>query len=369
MNIVWFTFKDLDNPQAGGAEVVNEELAARLAADGHKVTFLTAGFKGDEHVTERRGFTIIRTGGRYTHYYTAGEYYRRHRGKFRADLVIDECNTLPYFAGFYAKTRTVLFFHMLCRQIWFYQMPQPISTVGYLLEPLYLRFLKPKSEIITVSGSTRRDLMRHGFPEANIAVISEGIQLEPVASLTEVTKFDHPTLLVHGSIRPMKRTLEAVKAFELAKAKLPDLRLIVSGDATGRYGQKVLEYLRSCPSAGSIQYVGRVTETAKRDLMRRAHGLLVTSVKEGWGLVVTEAASQGTPAVVYDVDGLRDSVRPGETGLIAAENTPAGLAAQIEVLLADPIRYEALRTAGWGWAKTITFDKSYADFKKALKFQ
>ena len=42
-SIVWFNWKDRDHPLAGGAEVVNEELAARLAADGHTVTFITGG--------------------------------------------------------------------------------------------------------------------------------------------------------------------------------------------------------------------------------------------------------------------------------------------------------------------------------------
>jgi glycosyltransferase involved in cell wall biosynthesis len=95
--------------------------------------------------------------------------------------------------------------------------------------------------------------------------------------------------------------------------------------------------------------------------------VLVTSVKEGWCLVVTECASQGTPAVVYDTDGLRDSVKAGVTGLIASENTPAGLSASINQLLSDPERYEDLRRAGWEWSKTMTFDHSYQDFKRALE--
>ena len=40
MKILWFTWKDMKNPYAGGAEVVNEQLAKRLVADGHEVTFL-----------------------------------------------------------------------------------------------------------------------------------------------------------------------------------------------------------------------------------------------------------------------------------------------------------------------------------------
>src|SRR4051812_18966111 len=123
MNIIWFNWKDHDHPQAGGAEVVNEELAARLAADGHSVTFLTAGFPGAAPRVSRRGFTVIRTGSRYTSYLTAWRYYRRHRAKLAPHLVIDECNTMPYFAGWYAGrgVRTAHFIHMLCRRIWFYE--------------------------------------------------------------------------------------------------------------------------------------------------------------------------------------------------------------------------------------------------------
>ena len=55
-----------------------------------------------------------------------------------------------------------------------------------------------------------------------------------------------------------------------------------------------------------------------------------TSVKEGWGLIVTEAGSQGTPAIVYDVDGLRDIVVESETGVIFnSKNKPEELAKKI----------------------------------------
>jgi len=366
VNIIWFNWKDAGHPAAGGAEVINEGLAERLAADGHTVTFLTAGFPGAAPTQKRRGFTIIRTGGRFTNYFTAARYFKSHRAELAPDLVIDECNTMPYFAGRYSRTRTVLFFHMLCREIWFYEMPQPMALAGYLLEPLYLRLLKPKNEIITISDSTKKDLIRHGFKPAGIKVISEAVELPPVPSLTALAKYEAPTLLSHGSIHPMKRTLEQVKAFELTKAKIPDLRLIISGSASTSYGQKVLEYVKNSPYASSIRYAGRTTEAAKLTLMQKCHILLVTSVKEGWGLVVTEAASQGTPSVVYDVDGLRDSVRHNQTGLVATANTPAAMADAIESLLTNPKKYESFRNAGWEWSKTLSFDHAYADFVRVL---
>jgi glycosyltransferase involved in cell wall biosynthesis len=364
MKILWLTWEDLDNPLSGGAEVVNEELAARLARDGHDVVFFTAGFKGAARTTTRRGFHIVRVGSRYTSYLAAPiEYFRHWRGW--PDLVIDECNTMPFFASYYTTGRQVLFFHMLCRQIWFYQFPQPLSTIGYLAEPIYLRILRRHLPVITGSSSTKQDLVRQGYKPAGINIISQGTHIDPVTSFGTITKFPEPTILSLGTVRPMKRTLHQIQAFELAKKTIPNLRLVISGDTSSRYGRRVLDYIQRSPHRAHIDYLGRVSDAHKTKLMQRAHLITVTSIKEGWGLIVTEAASQGTPAVVYDVDGLRDAVRHDRTGLITEPN-PQALANSIIDLLADPARFEAIRHAAWEWSRTMTFDHAYADFKRAL---
>ena len=100
--------------------------------------------------------------------------------------------------------------------------------------------------------------------------------------------------------------------------------------------------------------------------MQRAHVITVTSVKEGWGLIVTEAASQGTPAVVYDADGLRDSVRDGQTGLVTAP-TPESMAQGVVHILEDKKIYRRLQKNAWQWSQEITFDKSYSDLKQVME--
>jgi glycosyltransferase involved in cell wall biosynthesis len=163
----------------------------------------------------------------------------------------------------------------------------------------------------------------------------------------------------------MKRTLDQVKAFELAKSHIPDLQMKIAGDASGPYGRKVLDYIARSPYAKDIDYLGRVDARDKPRLMRSCHLITVTSVKEGWGLIVTEAASQGTPAVVYDVPGLRDSVRHKQTGLVTTDQ-PAAMAEAIANMLQDQTMYQSLRNAAWEWSKQINFDQSYKDLKQAL---
>jgi glycosyltransferase involved in cell wall biosynthesis len=95
--------------------------------------------------------------------------------------------------------------------------------------------------------------------------------------------------------------------------------------------------------------------------MARAHWLVVPSVREGWGLVVIEANSVGTPAIGYDVPGLRDSIRPGRTGRLAAAGDPAALASEAVEVLKDPARYESMRRAAIEWSRCFSWDATAAE--------
>jgi glycosyltransferase involved in cell wall biosynthesis len=364
MKILWFTWKDRVHPLAGGAETVNEELARRLVAHGHEVIFLVGGFPGGPAEETRNGFKIIRLGSRYSVYYQAYQYYKKNLVGW-ADLAIDEVNTIPFFCKFYVKEKNLLFVHQLCREIWFYQMAWPLSLIGYLLEPLYLWLLRGR-EVITVSPSTKQDLLRFGFRADHIQIISEGIELEPVSNLVTIKKYEEPTILALGSIRAMKRTSQIITAFSRVQAQLPTVRLIVAGQAEGKYGQKILRMIKESPAAQSIEYRGAVNPGQKLELLQQSHLIAATSVKEGWGLIVTEAASQGTPAVVYDVDGLRDAVKNRVTGIVCQHNTPAELAANLVGILQDTNKYQQLQAAALDFSRTVNFDRSYQDFIQAV---
>lgn len=354
----------MQHPLAGGAEIVNEEIAKRLATDGHEVIFLVGGFEGGASEEKRDGFKIVRVGGRYSVYWYAYRYYKMHLPGW-ADLVIDEVNTIPFFAKFYVKEKNILFVHQLAREIWFYQMVFPLSLIGYLIEPLYLRMLNDRTTV-TVSQSTKDDLKKYAFKENAIHIISEGIQLAPTTDIAIIRKYGQPTLLSLGAVRPMKRTLHIVKAFEHAKKSIPDLKLIVAGDTNGAYGATVLRHIAHSPFKADIQVLGRVSSEKKSELMQKSHLIAVTSVKEGWGLIITEANSQGTPAVVYNTDGLRDSVQHGVTGMVTGRNTPEALGDATVALLTSLERYDTLRQNAWEWSKEITFANAHQDFKKIL---
>ena len=368
MRIAWLTWKDHQHPEAGGAEVVAREITKRLLADGHSVTMLTCGYAGAPAREDLDGLEVIRVGGnRYVHPFQALLYYLRHmRNSYH--ILVEEVNAAPYFSVlFERKARRYLLYHQLEGPVWQYETKPPLSIIGrYGLEPVASRLLSlARAPVVTISDSTAKDLARYGFQDKRVHVISEGIELEPVKSLDDVHKFARPTLLSLGAMRAMKRTIDQVVAFEIAKITVPDLQLKLAGKADGLYGQKVLARIAASPYRDDIEYLGKVSKQEKVELMQKAHLIMQTAVHEGWGLTVTEAASQGTPAVVYDVNGLRDSVRHEQTGLVTHTN-PGALARAIVRLLQQEHLYQTCRTRGWEWSKAITFDQSYADFRQVI---
>lgn len=369
MKILWLSWKDINHPEAGGAERILHQLSKSLVDDGHEVTILTAAYPGAPATETVDGVHIIRTGNnRYTHSFVAlWRYVRRLRNKF--DLVIEVVNTAPYFSVFFRdRAKRALFYHQLAREVWFHEAPAPLSHIGhYILEPMATFLLGARrAPTITISESTKKDLQRFGFNDNAIQIIREAINLEPLADLNDAPKFQRPTVLSHGSIRAMKRTLDQVKAFEMAKLMIPGLQMKISGDSSGVYGREVLNYIANSPFSDDIEYMGRVTDAQKQQLMRSSHIITVTSIKEGWGLIVTEAASQGTPAVVYDVDGLRDSVKNDVTGKVTAP-TPRKLADGIIDMFSDMRAYKQMRRAAWEWSRDLTPTASYKDFVTALE--
>lgn len=368
MNVAWLTWKDHQHPEAGGAEVVARELTQRLLADGHNVTMLTCRYGNAPKREILNGVEVIRIGrSRYTHPFQAFAYYMRHmRNKYQ--VLIEEVEAAPYFSVlFERRAKKYLLYHQMDGPVWAYETKPPLSHIGrYILEPTASRLLATsKTPVVTISQSTASDLMRFGFHPDRTHIISEGIEIQPLEQLGAEQKYERPTILSLGAMRAMKRTIDQIKAFEIAKAVMPELCMKIAGKSDSPYGRQVLDEIAASPYHKDIEYLGKVSLGEKVALMRRSHVILQTAVHEGWGLTVTEAASQGTPAVVYNVNGLRDSVRDRETGMVT-EQTPSALAYAIVKLLAHPEVYEKLRRAAWEWSKQITFDQSYADFKQVI---
>jgi glycosyltransferase involved in cell wall biosynthesis len=297
MRILVCNWRDIRHPRGGGAEVYTHQVARRWVACGHEVTLLTAAVHGLPAEEDVDGVRTVRTGSRLGVYGDVRRWYARH-GRGRFDVVIDEVNTRPFLCAEWVDDAPVVALaHQVAREVWFSELAWPVAAVGrFWLEPRWLAAYR-HVPVLTVSESSRRSLADYGLQR--VVVVPQGLVEAPRD--IEARKEATPTLAFVGRLAANKRPDHAIAAFEHVRAVLPDARLRVVGG-----GPLAASLERRAPDG--VEFFGRVDERVKFEIMSSAHALLVTSVREGWGLVVDEAASVGTLAAAYDVDGLRDSV-------------------------------------------------------------
>lgn len=336
MRILIVNWRDLDHPLAGGAEVYTDAIAREWAKMGHEVTLFSSAVTGRPTVEmHSNGYTIIRRGSRHGVYRAARRYWKK-EGVGNFDLVVDEVNTRPFNVSRYVyNIPVVCLVHQMAREVWFYEMPWLLAAVGYfILEQLWLRPYR-NLDVVTVSESSRESLQSFGL--RRVRVVPEGFD-KHVDRPTVANKETLPTFVFVGRLSSNKRPDHALKAFHLIQQKLPAAQLWVIGD--GPMKEKLM-----ASASDKVQFFGRVDEDRKWNLLSRAHVLLITSVREGWGLVVTEAAAMGTPACGYDVPGLRDSIK--SSGGELSDQDPEELALTAVDLLKDiPRRGSEIRTGG-----------------------
>lgn len=356
LSIVVMNWRDLKNPAAGGAEVFTQEVLERWASWGHNVTLITSRFPTGPSEETVGGVQVLRVGDRLSVYRDAHKTYQNH---FRSKEVtlIDEINTRPFLTPRYVGSRTRVFalIHQLAREFWSYETPFPVSFVGrYWLEDHWLRTYR---DIPTVcpSDSTKQDLISLGFQD--VTVVLNGLSQPPLATIPE--KETNPTLVYVNRLRRAKLPDHAVDAFSRVHDRLPKSRLWVVGDG---YLRRHLEGR----ALDGVRFWGRVSDALKMQLLTRAHLLLYPAVREGWGLTVIEANAVGTPAIGYNVPGLRDSIRDGETGVLVPAGDVSSLAGRAIELLADNPSREAMALRGLRWAGQFSWDRTAREFMARL---
>jgi glycosyltransferase involved in cell wall biosynthesis len=356
MKLLWFNWRDLKNPEAGGAEVLTHEIASRLIQKGtHKITLFTSHFQGALSQENIDGLDVIREGGKYSVYSKAKRFYKKYKQNY--DIVIDEINVKPFLTPKYVKDEKPILalIHQISPEQFLLELPFPINYIGYYFEKKWLSCYKDIMTV-TVSNSTKRDLEQLGFKR--VSIIPVGLSIAPLESVPE--KESIPTITFIGRLKKHKLPHHAMIAFSLVKKQIPDARLWVIGDG---YMRKDLERKYR---VNDVTFYGYVSSRVKYELLSRSHIVIVPATREGWGLVVTESNAMGTPVVAYNVPGLRDSVRNGSTGILVQEDSPRGLASAITSLLENRHILDNLSSNALSFSREFNWDTTATVFNRII---
>lgn len=370
MRILIFNWRDIKNPQSGGAEVFTHEIAKRWVKKGNKVILFSSSFPGCKNKEVIDGVRIIRMGhpdARYllrsVHFLAFYYYLTKLRGKI--DIVIDEAHGLPFFTPFYVKEKKIALVCEVADDIWIKMFGGFFGYIGRIAEIFYLRLVYKKVNFVTISNSTKIDLVKNGVDHKNIKVLPMGINKPK--NIKTLRKESDPTIIFVGRLAKTKGVEDALLTLFKLKRWNNDIKLWVVGRGNSEYEQQLRDMAKKLSLENAVTFFGFVNENKKFELMSKAHILISPSLKEGFGLTIPEAGIVGTPAVVYNSPGLSEVVINYKTGLVCDKNTTEELFKNLIKLFEDKNLYKILRDGTIKQSKQYDWQKTANYFMRIIK--
>jgi glycosyltransferase involved in cell wall biosynthesis len=363
MNVLLVNWQDLENPQAGGAEIHLFEIFTRLANRGHRVRLVCSGWAG-ALATARIGEIDVHRCGRRNSFALLGRgAVRRAIRRERPDVVVEDINKLPLFLSGMTDLPVCGLVPHLFGETAFQEAPWPIAAAVWMAErPLARAY--GRAAFHAISESTRDDLVARGVAADRIRVIHPGVDSARFSPSASEPHSEHPRFLYVGRLKRYKGIGLAIRALAEARRTRPDLRLDVAG--SGDHRPELQRLAAELDQESAVAFHDFVSEDRKVSLLRRAWANLFPSPKEGWGITVVEAAACGTPSIASDSPGLRDSVRHGETGYLVPHGDVNALAARMLELAGDPTLVARLGGAARRFAERLTWERSAAETERHL---
>ncbi len=330
LRVLFLNWRDTRHPEGGGSEVYVENVARSLAAAGHEVTIFCAMYAGATPIETVDGVRFVRAGTKLSVY---AEAVRRVRAKAFGDIdvIVDVQNGIPFMSrAVSAGTPVVVLVHHVHREQWPVVYDRVRARVGWWIESVVAPRLYRDCTYVVVSDRTRQELSELGVASQRIHVIHNGIEAAPGL---DVEPSAHPHVAVVGRLVPHKRVEHVLRAAAIMRHAHPDLRISIIGD--GWWSPRLQRVSQALGVSDMVDFLGFVDEKTKHRVYASAWVLALPSLKEGWGIVVMEAASHSIPAVAYrDAGGVAESIIDGRTGLLV-DGGEVEFASALESLIDD----------------------------------
>lgn len=342
-------WRDLDDDEAGGSEVHAHNIAAIWAQSGLRVTMRTSAAVGQPSSTVRNGYSVSRKAGRY------GVFPRSALSEMTGRLgpcdgLVEIWNGMPFFSPLWWRGPRMIWLHHVHGPMWGMTLPGPIAKGGVLLEETIAPRCYRRQPIVTLSDSSYRELIDDlGFSPERVRVVEPGVDpfFTPGGRRSET-----PLAVAVGRLVPVKDFPRLVRVMAGVRERVPDVELVIVGEGYER--ERVLDTIRSCGASDWVRLAGRVTDEQLRDLYRRAWLAVSVSVREGWGMTLTEAAACGTPSVATDIAGHADAVARDRSGLLRSSDPD--LVDAISSVMLDPELRDRLQQGALARAAELTWE-------------
>lgn len=341
-------WRDLDDPEAGGSELHMDQFLRRWAEAGLHIDSRTSAVAGQPSRVQRHGYFAERKGGRYQVFPEAmWRGFRRDRHDY--DALVEIWNGIPFFGPAWFRGPRLTLLHHVHQDMWTMTLPAPLAKFGWWIERRLAPIFYRRGIVSTLSASSAQEVEELlGLRRVVVTPVGVSDFFCPGG-----VRSPDPLVVAVGRLVPVKRFDLLIEQFCRVREHVANARFVIVGEG----------YLRSdletqIRAAGAEQWIslmpGRISDDELLDLYRSAWVVTSHSLREGWGMSITEAAACATPSVVVDIAGHRDAVKDNESGILVPEGRP--LADSIVKVLSDDALLARLRHGALDYAATFSWD-------------
>jgi glycogen(starch) synthase len=206
--------------------------------------------------------------------------------------------------------------------------------------------------IVTISKYSLEKIQKcYAVDEAKVRIVPNGVDPEKFKPLEDQEAIkrqfglgNEPCVLFVGSLIPRKGLPFLVEAAEKIIKEYSETKFVIAGEGPSK--NQLLSNLATANLSGNFTLLGNVKEDMLPAVYNCADVFALPSIQEGQGIVLLEAQASAKPVVAFDVGGVNEAVRNGETGLLVKRGDTGELADALLKLLSDKALREKMGANG-----------------------
>ena len=206
--------------------------------------------------------------------------------------------------------------------------------------------------IVTISKYSLEKIKNYyDVDEAKVRIVPNGVDVEKFKPIEDQAAVKRqfglgtaPCVLFVGSLIPRKGLPFLAEAAKKVVKEYRETKFVIVGD--GPLRNQLVSYLETANLQGNFMFLGNVKEDVLSALYNCADVFALPSIQEGQGIVLLEAEASAKPVVAFDVGGVNEAVRNGETSLLVKRGSSDELANALLKLLGDKALREKMGVNG-----------------------
>lgn len=212
-----------------------------------------------------------------------------------------------------------------------------------------------KSGILTISESSKWQLVRHGFDPNRVSVVHPAIDSPLWANYNAAQKRFTKSIVYMGRLKRYKGVLTLVRAFSNVVREHPEATLQIVGK--GDLLPEVQSRVKELNLTDNVIIRGYLSENEKAKVLFES-GVVVYPAEYfdgGWSIACAEAMALGAVPVVSS--NLMDMVAESGAGIIYKTGDHVALGHCMNRLLSDTELWSSMSTKASAWAREFTWEK------------